>query len=264
MASSPRALVGSLILALCLVGLLASGIWRLQDRPLPPVKDVFPSGFLRVGIDPTMPPFATIERDGSLTGIDIQLAEAIAKHLGLTPQFVLLGYDGLYDALATNRVDLLLSALLVEPARMDDVLYTNHYFDDGLRLISNNGIHTPEELATRSLAVEYGSTAHSVAQDWLRRHRPFTILPYELPRYALDAVRYSEAEAALISGTTLQLYAADQARWAASIETVSINHAFIAGAVGRNFPHRFEHIDQAMQVLNENGTIQGLIREGFR
>ena len=49
-----------------------------------------------------------------LEGFDIDLASAIATDLGLTAEFVYFGYDGLYDALQTEQVDVLISALVIQ------------------------------------------------------------------------------------------------------------------------------------------------------
>ena len=95
--------------------------------------EAFPRGEIVIGIDASYPPFA-IDEGGTLTGLDIDVAEAIATEIGLPARFVNIGYYGLYDALISGKVDLLISALRVEPSRMADVLYTRHYFDNGLVL----------------------------------------------------------------------------------------------------------------------------------
>ena len=61
------------------------------------------SGVVRVGLDPTYPPFEVTEGSG-VAGLDVDLADAVARELGLTTEFVYFGYDGLYDALATEQV----------------------------------------------------------------------------------------------------------------------------------------------------------------
>ena len=51
------------------------------------------SGTLRIGIDPTFPPFALAQND-TLEGIDIDLGRALAADLGLEPQFTFLDTMG--------------------------------------------------------------------------------------------------------------------------------------------------------------------------
>ena len=92
-------------------------------------------GILRVGLDPTYPPFENAD-SGELVGIDVDLIHALAKKLELTPQFDYIGYDGLYDALLTGRVDVLASALVVDEMRSADFAYTTPYFNAGQVLLA--------------------------------------------------------------------------------------------------------------------------------
>jgi ABC-type amino acid transport substrate-binding protein len=93
------------------------------------------AGVLRVGLDPTYPPFEVDDGSGNLVGLDVDLAKAIADDLGLEVQFVYFGYDGLYDALATEQVDVLISALVIIPERTRDFSYSEPYFNAGEILI---------------------------------------------------------------------------------------------------------------------------------
>ena len=77
---------------------------------------------MRVGIDPTYPPFALAD-DAGLRGIDVDFAQALAEELGLEAQFTYFGYDGLYDALTTGQVDVLISALVILPEKTKHIAY---------------------------------------------------------------------------------------------------------------------------------------------
>ena len=77
------------------------------------------SGVLRVGLDPTYPPFEVADGSGNVSGLDVDLAHALAKELGLRVQLSHFGYDGLYAALATGQVDVLISAMVIVPDRIE-------------------------------------------------------------------------------------------------------------------------------------------------
>src|SRR5690606_23958432 len=65
---------------------------------------------LYVGLDPSYPPFAewTPER---IEGIEADIAREIARRLDVEPQLLIMGYDGLYDALYTGYVDFVIAGL---------------------------------------------------------------------------------------------------------------------------------------------------------
>lgn len=166
------------------------------------------SGVLGVGLDPTYPPFEVAE-GGDLRGLDVDLARTIARDLGLRAEFVYFGYDGLYDALATEQVDVLISALVITPERMRDFAYSDSYFNAGQILMapaSSTDITEMADLNGRTLAVELGAQGHVEATEWERRLPDLTVQPYNSPDEALAAVANGEAEAVLIDSISGRLY----------------------------------------------------------
>ncbi len=169
------------------------------------------TGVLRVGLDPTYPPFEVDDGSG-VTGLDVDLAKAIAADLGLDVQFVYFGYDGLYDALATNQVDVLLSALVIIPEKTRDFSYSTPYFDAGEILIvpaENNIIETMADLGSQTLAVELGSLGHVEATEWAKRVADLEIRPFPTADEAITAVQKGNADAALTDAISGRLFLRD-------------------------------------------------------
>jgi len=106
--------------------------WFSIERPGPPVREIFPYGEMRVGVDASYAPFAVATAEG-LFGLDIDLAQAIAARLGAPVRFVNMGFDGLYDSLKTDQVDVLISALVTDYSRTNEVLYTLPYYKCSIR-----------------------------------------------------------------------------------------------------------------------------------
>jgi polar amino acid transport system substrate-binding protein len=166
------------------------------------------TGILRVGIDPTYPPFETADHTG-LYGLDIDLANAIAADLGLQTEFVSFGYDGLYDALATKQVDVLISALVIAPERTRDFAYSEPYFNAGEILIIPNGqtdIAAMTDLGGRNLAVELGASGHVEATFWAEKVPNMRVVPYPTADEAMTAVANGEADAALVDAISGRLF----------------------------------------------------------
>jgi polar amino acid transport system substrate-binding protein len=166
------------------------------------------AGILRVGLDPTYPPFEVADENG-VYGLDVDLAQALAEELGVKAQFVYFGYDGLYDALGTKQVDVLISALVIIPERTRDFSYSDPYFDAGEILIvpaENETIKTMADLSGRTVAVELGSLGHVEATEWAKRVADLTIRPFPTADEALTAVQQGSADAALTDAISGRLY----------------------------------------------------------
>ncbi len=236
------------LIALVLLVLTVLLLSRLT-APVPTLEDMFPYGEIRIGVDASNPPFATVVGD-ELIGLEIDLGKALGKAIGLPVRFVNLGYDGLYDALKTDQVDMLIATLTIEPQRASDVLYTRHYFNAGLVLVSlpEQPITAMDQLAGKRLAYEFGSEADALARRWLRRIAPFTTQPYELPGYAMDAVRLGQADAALVDATSALLNLRDH-DWNATMSYVTDNWYPIA--VPADEVTRWQLVDQTLRDLAE-------------
>ncbi len=157
------------------------------------------SGRIRIGLDPTFPPFESA--DGQpLEGFDVDLAEALATKLNVQPEFVYFGYDGLYDALATGQVDVLISALVIQPERTRDFAYSEPYFDAGQVLVvpAGSSLQSLEDMRGRRLAVELGAQGHVTALEWNEAGAEIVIAPANSAEEAVRAVERSEVEAALV------------------------------------------------------------------
>ena len=187
-------IVGILLLSAC----DTAGTWqRIQE-----------TNVLRVGLDPTFPPFEMA--DGvPLEGLDVDLAQAIGDDLGLQIAFSYFGYDGLYDALFTDQVDVLISALVIQPEQMKDFAYSDYYFDAGEILLVHEDVMDIEEMADlngRNLSVELGAQGHVAATQWARRLPDLTVQPYETPDGAITAVVDGLADAVLIDSVSGRLF----------------------------------------------------------
>ncbi|MBC8172022.1 MAG: amino acid ABC transporter substrate-binding protein, partial [Anaerolineae bacterium] len=237
---------------------LVTGRWLLRHGITPPLSELFP-GELRIAVDASYPPFAVATAD-DLFGLDIDLGRAIGERIGIPVRFVNMGYDGLYDSLQTGQTDLILSALLMDGAKLGDVRYTRYYFDAGLILVSakNQPIESSmNSLVGKSLAYEFGSAADGEARAWARRIGDFEHRPYELPEYALDAVRFQQADTALVDAIAGRLYLRQHPDWQA--DYVSITHALFAGAVRIDRIFVWRLVNRALQDMVDNDSLDKII-----
>ncbi len=241
-------------LTIVLILVISAGIFFLA-RPggeqIPP----FPTYTLRVGVDPSYPPFALLTEE-NLEGIDIELAHALGEELGLPVDLRLMGIDGLYDALRAQQVDVLISSLKVENWRLGDVVYSQPYFDAGLLLVSNK-LDQMDDLPGHSIAYEFGSDADAELRRWSRRIQIFETRPYEIPEHALDAVRLGDADAAMVDAISARLYMKEHPGW--QINNTYITHEPYVIAVYIYRPETTKAIHKALSNLLESGKIQQII-----
>lgn len=214
------------------------------------------NGVLRVGIDPTYPPFAIADANG-IYGFDVDLAQALAAQLGVEAEFVLFGYDGLYDALATQQVDVLLSALVVAPERTGDFAYSEPYFNAGEWLLlpeTETGIKGMADLNGRRLAVELGALGHVEALAWADRLPALQIVPYPSAAEALTAVGDGQADAALVDAISGHLFLKEGATLRMLPDSVTFEP--FAAVVRIDDGRLLNELNQALARLDKNGELE--------
>jgi ABC-type amino acid transport substrate-binding protein len=197
------------ILALVAAGVL---VWLGQQRPPDRyLEDIRARGSLRVGIDPTYPPFESV-RDGQVVGYDVNLAKTIAGDLGVRLEVKALALDTLYDALAAGNVDVLVSALPFVYERQKEVRYSVPYYQAGQVVVVRPGspVRSAAALDGRTVAVELGSNADTEARRLARTTLPSMQLrsTYHSGSDALDALVRTEVDATITDNTTAQAYLA--------------------------------------------------------
>jgi ABC-type amino acid transport substrate-binding protein len=216
------------------------------------------TGALKIGLDPTYPPFEMAD-DGELRGLDVDLARAIADDMDVSAEFVYFGYDGLYDALATRQVDVLISALVVVPERTRDFAYSNNYYDAGQVLISlpDSGVEEPADLDGLVLAVELGAQGHVVATTWQKRLPDLTVSTYNSLDEALAAVAAGEAHAALADSVGARLFLRQQPELRMSDELVTSEpYALVVRVEDERL---LAELDRSLGRLVESGQLDQIV-----
>jgi len=244
------------ILPSCLLALLLLVSCSPADR----LDRILETGILRVGMDASYPPFESIDGEGNLVGLDVDLGRELARRLGVEARFVAnLSYDGLYDALTADQVDVVISALYVDPMRMADFAYSRSYFNAGQVLVvraDTTDIAEMADLAGRTLAVEWGSEGDVVARTWARRLAGLTVLPCQTSEEALARVTSGEADAALVD----HLSALAGIGQGLPLQMVGdpVTDALYAVALRRQDSALLRAINNALTAMEEDGTLPRL------
>lgn len=221
------------------------------------------AGSLKIGLDPTYPPFEATNGE-ALSGFDIDLANSLAAELGLEAEFVLFGYDGLYDALATGQVDVLISALVIIPEKRKDFAYSEPYFNAGELLVVLSEVRDISEMADlngRILAVELGALGHVEATTWAKRVPQLHIVPYPSAAEALTAVQNQEADAALVDAISGHLFVKDNQSLKTISPTVTVEPFAIVARIEDEI--LLDQLNNSLAQIKESGQFDQIYNKWF-
>jgi polar amino acid transport system substrate-binding protein len=114
---------------LIVAGLTLLGSAKMADAGT--LDDIISRGELRVAVQTQGPPFSLVGAAGERTGSSVELAELMAKEMGVKITFLDFDWDGLLPALLSGKADLLVADMTPTLARAMKVAFTKPYMYTG-------------------------------------------------------------------------------------------------------------------------------------
>ncbi|GAM62268.1 lysine-arginine-ornithine-binding periplasmic protein precursor [Vibrio ishigakensis] len=82
---------------------------------------------VRFGIEGAYPPFSKTEADGSLSGFDVDMANALCKEMEVKCVLVAQDWDGIIPSLLARKYDAIIAAMSITEERKKRVDFTGKY-----------------------------------------------------------------------------------------------------------------------------------------
>jgi polar amino acid transport system substrate-binding protein len=153
------------------------------------------SGKIVVGMSADYPPFAYIDESFTIQGYDLALMREIGQRLGYPLEIKNMAFDGLFNALQLNEIDVAVAAISFTQERDKFVDFSNVYFvgQDAILARSDSTIQIDklEDLAAYRVGVQRGSVYETLLTDELVDPgimRPQYLITFDKPVDAANAL----------------------------------------------------------------------------
>ncbi len=186
-------------------GALAAAVPSLaRAQAKPGAGDLVKPGTLVMSTNPTLPPLQYADDRGQLQGMRIELGNAIAKKLGLTPEYIRIEFAAMIPGLAAKRWDMINTGIFWNEER-SKLMYMVPYERAAISFMvgRNNplGIKDVKDLAGRRVSVELGGIEERRTRDVSEQLQKDGMKPLEIRTFnnfaeAFQAVRAGQADAA--------------------------------------------------------------------
>jgi ABC-type amino acid transport substrate-binding protein len=120
------ALVVIMLVVGFVVGLIASPFILAQNNSGTDTnwEKIQQTKVIKVGTDPTWPPYQMKDDAGNIIGFEVDLANAVAEKLGLTIQWQDTSFDNIILSVESGQLDMGVSGFSVTPERLEVVTFT--------------------------------------------------------------------------------------------------------------------------------------------
>ncbi|MDH6368317.1 amino acid ABC transporter substrate-binding protein [Paenibacillus sp. VTT E-133280] len=126
------------------------------------------SGKLRIGTEGTYAPFTYHDASGKLTGFDVEIAEEVAKRLGVEPEFFETQWDGIFAGMDAKRFDVIFNEVSINEDRKVKYDFSEPYIVSKAVLIvseNNEDIKTFADLKGKKAGQSLTSNLSDIARE---------------------------------------------------------------------------------------------------
>ena len=115
--------------------------------------DILKSGVVRIAVPLDVPPFGSMSQERKPEGFDIDLAEMVAKALGVKVELQQVTAANRIPYLLTDKVDIVISVMGLTPERAKQIMFTAPYADTHLAVYGPKSANVPSAAEVGSLKV---------------------------------------------------------------------------------------------------------------
>lgn len=129
---------------------------------------------LRVGTDPTYPPFETVDQNQNLQGFDIDLFNEICKRVNCKPNYKVSGFDAIFIGLQQGDLDIGLSGITITDERKKTMDFSDGYLQygqvvlvraDETRITGKSDLESKQYIVGVQLGTTNEATAREIVKD---------------------------------------------------------------------------------------------------
>jgi polar amino acid transport system substrate-binding protein len=217
-------------------------------------------GTLTVGTDTPFPPFE-IGQPPNISGYDIDVMNALAEELGLTPEYTDTSFDTIFRDVAAGQYDIAAAASTITPGRQQTVDFSDPYYEAQQALLVPEGsdIASVDDLSGAIVGAQDGTTGEVYANDETDASE---VRGFPEGPDAVSALITGQVDAVIID-QPVAVDALEKQGGVEIAEEIPTNELY-GFAMSKENPELVEAVNGALQTLKDDGTIADLYEQYFQ
>ncbi|OPX26302.1 MAG: amino acid ABC transporter substrate-binding protein [Campylobacteraceae bacterium 4484_166] len=176
----------------------STGVASLQLWENSTLNKIVQRGELRVGMEPGYMPFEMKDKKGNIIGFDVDMANKMAKDMGVKLKIIPTAWDGIIAGLITEKYDIIMSGMTITQQRNLKINFANPYIVVGQTILMNkkheNKYKSAKDLDKKGLviATKLGVTGEIATRKFFKNAK---IITFESESDAVSEVLSGNADA---------------------------------------------------------------------
>jgi len=243
-----------LVLALSVFVFAACGADKAEENATGDVADV-KTETIKMATNAAFPPYEY--KDGEkFVGIDVEIADAIAKELGKELEIVDMEFDSIITSVDQGEVDFGMAGMTVTEERLKEVDFSDSYATGVQSVIVSEGstIATLDDLSGKKIGVQLGTTGDIYSCDDFGEEN---VTKYGKGADAVIALKGGDVDAVIIDNEPAKAFVAENE----GLKILDTDYAIedYAIAVKKGNSELLDKINAALEKLTADGKIDEII-----
>ena len=214
------------------------------------------AGKLTMATNATFPPYEMTTDAGTIEGIDVETAQAIADKLGLELQIDDMDFDAALLSVQQGKADIVMAGVTVTDERKNVMDFSDSYATGIQSIIVPEGsdIASPDDLAGKKIGTQRGPTGYIYCSDDFGDD---AVVAYDNGLTAVQALNNGQVDAVVIDNAPAKEYVAANPGLVI-LETSYAEEDYAIGMAKGNTALE-DAVNAALEELKADGTLQSIV-----
>ena len=214
------------------------------------------AGKLTMATNATFPPYEMTTDNGTIEGIDVETAQAIADKLGLELQVDDMDFDAALLSVQQGKADIAMAGITVTDERKAVMAFSDSYATGIQSVIVPEGsdIATADDLAGKKIGTQRGTTGYLYCSDDFGED---AVVAYDNGLTAVQALNNGQVDAVVIDNEPAKAYVESNP----GLKILDTSYAEEDYAIGmaKGNTALLEAVNAALEELKADGTLQAIV-----
>lgn len=237
-----------------------------NSQPAAPTKasildKIKKEGKLTIGTSADYPPFESLDKDNKIVGFDIDLANEVAKKLGVRLEITNIAFEGLIPALQAGKFDIMFAGVTITEERKQKVDFSVPYLSGGNAIVvhadNKDPIQKLDDLKGKKVAVQLGSAQETMVS----KVQGIDVKRYPLFTDAALAVSTRQADAMVLHSTVAKAFAKQDPKLKVVAELEPVDTAVV---FRKDTPELRDFVNGVIEEMKKDGRMDQLLAKWFK
>lgn len=249
------------VLAIALAALMAVSFAACAKQGAAPAAEAsvktVQAGKLIMATNAAFPPYEFVADDGkSFAGVDVEIADMIAKELGLELQVEDMEFASILTAVQTGKADIAMAGLTVTEERLQNVNFSTVYAKGVQSVIVPEGsaIASVDDLAGKKIGVQESTTGHIYCEDDFGAD---FVTAFPNGANAVEALKAGKVECVVIDNNPAKEFV--KANEGLKILDTAYAEEDYAAAIAKENEDLLKKFNEILDKKIADGTVQGIL-----